>query len=97
MKFRKDAFITGFIPGLILPLIGFWIYFMLFFNYMDFKGFYHHVIRANLFVSVLSLGVILNLGIFFLFYKIEADRSAKGVIAATFLYAFMVIYFKVLQ
>ena len=93
---KKDAFITGFLPGLILPLIGFYIYFQLFFEYMGLASFIQHLQRINMIVSVLSLGVILNLVIFFFFYQKELDRSARGVIAATFVYAGLVVYYKVL-
>lgn len=96
-RFRlKDQFMTGFVPALLFPLIGFYIYYLLFFGYMTFDGFIDHVTRANLAVSVLSLGVILNLGLFFLFYTKELDKAARGVIGATFLYAFIVMYFKIL-
>lgn len=87
---------TGFVPALLLPLLGFYLYYLGFFSYMTFDGFIDHVVRSNLAVSVLSLGVILNLGLFFLFYIKEVDKAAKGVIAATFIYAFVVLYFKIL-
>ena len=93
----KDHFLTGFITGLISPLIGFYLYARLFFDYMSFSAFTEHVIKANLAVSVLSLGVILNLGLFFLFYRIQYDCAARGVIGATFIYAFVVLYFKVIR
>jgi hypothetical protein len=93
----KDKFITGFIPGLIMPLAGSYIYHLLFFNYMDTGRFYKHIISNNLFISVLSIGVILNLALFFLFYQLEKDQSARGVIGSTFIYAFIVLYFKVLS
>lgn len=93
---KKDSLITGLLSGIIAPLFGFYLYFLLFFGYMGFNGFVKHVIKNNLAISVLSLGVILNLVIFFAFYKFELDRSAKGVIFATFLYSFVVVYFKVL-
>ncbi len=93
---KKDSLLTGLISGILSPLLGFYIYYLLFFGYMGFNNFINHVIKNNLAVSVLSIGVILNLVIFFAFYKIEADRSAKGVIMATFLYSFVVVYFKVL-
>lgn len=93
----KDHFLTGLIPGLILPLFGFYLYAVFFFSYMSFSAFLEHVIKANLALSVLSLGVILNLGLFFLFYRLQHDRAARGVIGATFIYAFMVLYFKVIR
>ena len=94
---KKDAFLTGFIPGLLLPVIGFYLYFLLFFQYMGLHKFIEHLQRINMLVSVLSLGVFLNLILTFYFYRIEADRSIKGVIAASFIYAFVVVYFKVLR
>jgi hypothetical protein len=96
-RFRfKDQFMSGFVPGLLMPLLGFYIYYLLFFGYMSFDGFIDHVVRSQLAVSVLSLGVILNLGLFFLFYMKEIDKAARGVIGATFIYAFIVMYFKIL-
>jgi hypothetical protein len=77
-------------------LIGFYLYFLLFFNYMTFREFFHLLQKSDKLISVMSLGVILNLIVFFLFYQMECDRSLKGVIAATFIYAFIVVYFKVL-
>lgn len=93
----KDHFLSGFIPGLLLPLLGFYLYYLGFFGYMELGAFVKHVIAVNLAVSVLSIGVILNLGLFFLYYYLEMDSAAKGVIGATFLYAFFVVYFKVLR
>lgn len=97
MQLKKDHFLSGFIPGLLLPLVGYYLYYLGFFNYMAFGEFNKHLLKSGLFISVLSLGVILNLGIFFLYYQWKCDRSARGVIAATFIYAFMVMYFKVLR
>jgi hypothetical protein len=94
---KKDHFLTGFIPGLLLPLPGIYIYYLLFFPYMGFRSFLNHISKSDLLISVISIGVILNLGLFFLFYRMEIDRSAKGVIGATFIYAFIVLYFKVLS
>ncbi len=94
--FKKDAFLTGLIPGLILPFVGFYLYYLIFFRYMNFHSFVDHVTRINKAISVLSLGAVLNLLMFFVFYQLQLDKSARGVIAATFIYAFVVVYYKVL-
>ncbi|MEP7169519.1 MAG: hypothetical protein ABI855_09145 [Bacteroidota bacterium] len=91
---NKDSFILGFIPGLFVPFIGALIFYFLFFNYMDLDGFIKHIIKSNTWISVLSLGAILNLGLFMLFFRKQSDKSARGVLAATFVYAFVVVYFK---
>jgi hypothetical protein len=94
LKINKDSFFTGLIPGLILPWIGFYIYYLLFFSYMSLDGFARHLRSIDMLTSVVSLGAILNLAIFFIFYQLKLDRSAKGVIGATFIYAFMVVIYK---
>ncbi|MEO7874104.1 MAG: hypothetical protein ABIT08_16080 [Bacteroidia bacterium] len=62
---------------------------------MELNYFIKHIVTTDKWVSVLSLGVIINLGLFFLFYRKQWDRSARGVLAATFIYAFVVVYFRV--
>lgn len=94
---KTDNFLFGFVSGLIAPLLGFYIYYKLFFAYMGFNSFYNHVASSDKIISVLSLGVILNLGLFFIFYQREKDRSLQGVVGATFIYAFVVLYFKMIK
>ena len=36
-----------------------------------------------------------NLGLFIFFFSKQWDQSARGVLGATFVYAFVVVYFKV--
>ena len=91
---KKDSFFIGFISALIVPFIGVYIFYLIFFHYMEFNYFIKHIISSEKWVSVLSLGVILNLALFYFFYKREWDQSLKGVLAATFIYAFVVVYFK---
>ncbi|MEO5571368.1 MAG: hypothetical protein ABIS37_10625 [Bacteroidia bacterium] len=91
----KDSFLVGFIPALIAPFLGSLIFYFIFFNYMELNYFIKHIVTTDKWVSVLSLGVIINLGLFFLFYRKQWDRSARGVLAATFIYAFVVVYFRV--
>ncbi len=94
---KTDHFLVGFIGGLITPLIGFYVYYLFFFSYMGFTSFYNHISTSGKLISVMSLGVILNLVLFFIFYQTEKDRSLKGVVGATFVYAFVVLYFKILR
>lgn len=90
----NNSFLPGFISGLIAPFLGALIFYFAFFNYMYLENFIKHIMNTTQWISVLSLGVILNLGLFFIFIRKEADLSAKGVLAATFIYAFIVVYFK---
>ena len=90
----KDSFITGFIPALVAPFAGGLIFYFIFFRYMELNSFIHHIINSNTWVSVLSLGAIANLALLVFFFRRNCDRSARGVLAATFIYSFVVVYFK---
>ena len=50
----------------------------------------------KVFLKILSLSVFPNLGLFFIFYKQKKDMAARGVILATFMYAFLVMIAKLI-
>jgi hypothetical protein len=88
-----NRFLTGFITGLLLPFFGAAIFYLIFFGYMDVNFFLRHLLQTGYWLSVLSLGVILNLGAFFLFLHWQAEKAAGGVLAATFIFALLAVYF----
>ncbi len=90
---RFDNMIYGLIPGIILPLAtmsGFWL--------MRFDGgffqFLDHFQNAGLLSKVLSLCSIPNLLLFFLFIWTNRSFSARGVIFATLIIAFVMLVLK---
>lgn len=91
---RKDHFLTGFISGIIAPFIGFYIYYLISFRYMDFRLYISRLTELGLEGGVISLSLIANLIVFFYFIRGKADRSARGVIGATFLYALVIVIIK---
>ena len=91
---KKDSFLLGFLPALALPFAGAFLFYVIFFNYMQLDYFFHHIVNTKQWISVLSLGVILNLGLFMLFLRNGSERAARGVLGATFVYAFLVVYYK---
>jgi hypothetical protein len=93
----KDHFITGFIAGLAAPLIAFSIYAKFRFPEEALTNIYRHVRSLGILSTMLSLSVFINLLVFFLFIWSKADRSSKGVLAATFLYAFFVVILKLAE
>jgi hypothetical protein len=94
--FRRDHFLAGLLPALLLPFAGGFAFYVLFFGHMRLGFFVKHILSTQQWVSVLSLGVILNLGLFMLHIRHGRDRAARGVLAATFAFAFVVVFFKVL-
>ncbi|TND08067.1 MAG: hypothetical protein FD123_2621 [Bacteroidetes bacterium] len=96
MQKRFDHIALGFVLGLIMPFIGMYGYY--FFTYRTQIDFLYFIDFASTttraIVPLLSLGCILNLGLFFLFMWRDRYKSARGVIIATFLYAGWVAYMK---
>lgn len=84
--------------GLIGPLLGFVVY-GLYWSWSFHRTFCYFV--NDLFIgtpdfrsSILSLSLLMNLVPFFIFLRSDRYKSARGVMAAVFIYVPLVIYFK---
>ncbi|MFT4545886.1 MAG: hypothetical protein ACI9UR_001078 [Bacteroidia bacterium] len=91
---KKDSTLLGFIIGIIAPLLvmlGFW---QVQFGHTSLIGFYEVMVQSNNLPGLISIGLLGNLAGFFLFYKLELDVSARGVIMATFLYGLVIVILK---
>lgn len=90
----KDNLFLGLIAGLIGPVIGIAIFYLVNFSHSPVLQFFKMAARQNLLSPLLSLCAIINLGVFFLFIKINHLHSARGVIISTFLYGVTIVLFK---
>ncbi len=90
----KDNFFTGLICGLAAPLIAFSVYTKIRFPEEALMNVFQHVKALGIVSTMISLSVFVNLLVFFLFIWSNADRSSKGVLASTFIYAFIVAILK---
>ena len=93
---RYDRILTGLIIGIIVPIVIFLITYELKYSEMDFQVFLKSMWEMKIFMKLLSLCVFPNLGFFFLFYRNKYDMAARGIIMATFIYAFAVLIVKVI-
>jgi len=87
---RFDTLLTGLIPALILPaltLLAFWII-KSDRGFIDFLSYFQ---RMNMLSKVISLTAIPNLLLFFVFIWTKRNFSARGVIFATLLLAFVML------
>ncbi len=90
---RFDTLLTGLIPALILPaltLLGFWIIK----SDRGFVDFLTYFQQMKMLSKVVSLTAIPNLLLFFVFIWTKRNFSARGVIFATFLLAFVMLILK---
>lgn len=93
---RFDRMLTGWFIGTLVPVLVFLITYQVKYSEMDFPVFLKNMWQMKIFLKLLSLCVFPNLGFFFLFYRLKYDQAARGVILATFMYAFVVLIAKLL-
>jgi hypothetical protein len=92
---RYDQILTGFLIGLIAPLLIFLIFYELKYSQINLGAYIKNIWQMQILLKIMSLCAFPNLGFFFLFYQLKYDLAARGVIMATFIYAFIVLVAKV--
>lgn len=92
---RINQPIVGLIIGLIMPLIGFIVVYLVKASGMGMDAFMSHL-RANHDAAgvVITLSVLANLIPFLIFSRRRMDYAVKGVVIATILYALFFVYVK---
>ena len=87
-------FIKGLFVGLIAPIVAFVIY-VAFYLDADVMETYNSLVKMNKLTHVISLSALINLLLFFMNLKTNRDMVAKGILFATMIYAFVVLFLKV--
>lgn len=90
-KNKFDHVLYGLIPGLVLPVLV--MHFILSY-YSNFT--LEFIINNSMFsplVNDLKGALLVNLGIFFIFYWLKKDNSSKGVVFATLIYGALYLYY----
>jgi hypothetical protein len=97
MKKRKlDNLLLGVAGGLFLPFLSVMIYWLWSFKYMNFiPQFFQFLLTGRVLAAVLSLCLIPNLGLFFLFLNKENYKTAKGIILTLFIYGAIILFLKI--
>jgi len=95
--FKKDNFLFGFIMGLIAPCLGFVIY-----KYKQLSAFsYKEAIQYMMYqpghsmlTVAISLSLLANAVLFTIYINSHIDKTAKGIFAATIIYALTALTLK---
>lgn len=87
---RYDNRLLGLVLGIIVPVITI-ILFYLYQNPQNYKLFYNQIMTINILSRLVSLCVLPNLLVFFIFIWTNRYKSAYGIIGATFIYALLVL------
>jgi hypothetical protein len=92
--FDFDRIWLGSIPGILAPVITMFVFYQVNFSHLSLNKFVEHLFAVHIQSSLLSLCVVSNLLVFFIFIWSEKYNSARGVLLSTFLYGALVVYLK---
>lgn len=90
----KDNIMVGISAGTLAPVIGVLSFYLANFRHSALALFAKMAVEQNLLSPLLSLCAVINLGVFFLFVRLNHLHAARGVILATFLYGIVIIGMK---
>ncbi len=91
---KYDAIPFGIVPGLITPALGFYIFYLIKNTSMPFLEFVQYLNGSGVVPQSITLGVIPNLLVFFLFIWTNKYQSARGVLLATMIYTVVILGYK---
>ncbi len=94
MSKRYNNIRVGLVLGIVAPIIGFFVVYLVGFRGMNFNEYLEMLSFRNKLSSILSLSVIPNLLLFFIFIWLDYLYSARGVLASTMLFALIVVVTK---
>lgn len=94
MKF--DNFLIGLLLGLFVPLIGAYVFYIMLMDNTSITEFTNGLQDSYVFPRITALGAVFNLGMFLLLSNMGKEKTAKGVVFATILYALFAVFTKVL-
>ena len=86
----------GFMLGILAPLLTFFVVYLVAFRGMTFAEYLDLLIYRKKLSSIISLSVIPNLLLFFIFIWLNYLYSARGALAATIVFALVVVITKFL-
>jgi hypothetical protein len=90
---RINTPIVGFIIGLLLPILGFFVvYFLMFRSSSSISGLYQSLMHDHKSAAkVITLSLLINYGPFLYFNTKRLDYALRGVVTATMIYAALVV------
>lgn len=93
---KYDKLMFGLTLGAVIPLLIFFGIYLIRYGEVQVQDYLQQLWKLKVTFKILSLCGFANLLIFFYFYRNKMDKAARGIIFATFLYAFLFLIFEIL-
>lgn len=89
----KDRLIYGLLAGITAPLLVVLLFWWFRFNYLSLEEFIQQMIFLKVQFKVIAVGIFFaDLGLFYLFLRLNKNNASKGVIIAVFFYFFLFLF-----
>lgn len=88
---RFDNVGIGFLTGFILPVIIFFAVYLIGKNDISILDYVRSLQQLNVLIKLGSLCVFVNSVVFMGFIKLKLEKTARGILGATIIYAFIVL------
>lgn len=88
---KLDTVGIGLLAGLVLPVVIFFAVYLSEDSGVSFNKYISGMWQMNALIKLMSLCVFANVAVFWIFLKKKYEKAARGVLAATILYAFIVL------
>jgi len=88
---RLDNVGIGFLVGFLLPVIVFFAVYLIGKNDISVAEYTNSLMKLNVLVKLGSLCVFVNSAVFMGFIKLKFEKTARGILGATIIYAFVIL------
>ena len=90
-KPNLDTTVTGILSGIFVPIITFIIVYFVLSDNQTLNDYLQRLIDREIQGHFISISVIPNLLVFFIFIWLYKMKAARGVLLSTFLWAFVIL------
>ena len=90
-KPNLDTTVLGTLFGIFVPIITFFVIYIVLSDSQTLNDYLQRLIERNIQGHFISISVIPNLLIFFIFIWLYKMKAARGVLLSTFLWAFVIL------
>jgi len=88
---RLDNVGIGFFVGFLLPVVIFFIVYLVSKKNISFSEYIDSLWQLNVLIKLGSLCVFVNSAVFMGFVQLKFEKTARGILGATIIYAFLVL------
>jgi len=91
MKPNLDTTVTGMLSGIFVPIITFMIVYFVLSDNQTLNHYLQRLIDREIQGHFISISVIPNLLVFFIFIWLNKMKASRGVLLSTFFWAFIIL------